>query len=201
MPYLFQCAFAVDAATASQTKVKLDWNTGLGATDWEEVAKKENLDVMATELRKLEQMVKDIHQEMLFLKKTEEEMRNLNGMCLAPFINMVLLLTSSNFHNDRDDFCRGYERESGLVQHILAAGLRSFRGLATVAPAAVLQKEKDLVVGWIRKCRSQPCHYLGHHDVKCIILQLKVSAGRYAHYSTTGCSCSQSKLRMAGVPG
>ena len=92
-------------------------------------------------------------------------MRNLNGMCPAPFINTVLLLTSSNFHNDRDDFCRGYERESGLVQHILAAGLRSFRGLATVAPAAVLQKEKDLVVGWIRKCRSQPCHYLGHHDV------------------------------------
>ena len=69
----------IDLTTASQTKIKLDWNTGLGATDWEEVAKKENLDVMATELRKLEQMVKDIHQEMLFLKKTEEQMRNLNG--------------------------------------------------------------------------------------------------------------------------
>lgn len=68
-----------DAQAAPQTRIKLEWKFGLGATDWSEVAKKENLDVMATELRKLEQMVKDIHQEMLFLKKTEEEMRNLNG--------------------------------------------------------------------------------------------------------------------------
>lgn len=69
-----------DLNTALQTVIKLEWKSGLGATDWQEVAKKENLDVMATELRKLEQIVKEIHQEMLFLKKTEEEMRNLNGM-------------------------------------------------------------------------------------------------------------------------
>eukprot|EP00892_Ulva_mutabilis_P007025 jgi/Ulvmu1/4695/UM002_0426.1 len=75
----YQACFTVqDVATAEQTKIRLDWNTGVSATDWEEVAKKENLDVMATELRKLEQMVKEIHSEMLFLKKTEEEMRNLN---------------------------------------------------------------------------------------------------------------------------
>lgn len=42
---------------------------------------------MATELRKLEQMVKDIHQEMLFVKKTEEEMRNLNGMLIAAAVS------------------------------------------------------------------------------------------------------------------
>ena len=36
---------------------------------------------MSTELRRLEAMVKEIHQEMLFLRSREEEMRNINGRC------------------------------------------------------------------------------------------------------------------------
>ncbi len=40
---------------------------------------------MSTELRRLEAMVKEIHQEMLFLRSREEEMRNINGQyCFAP---------------------------------------------------------------------------------------------------------------------
>ena len=61
------------------TKIKLDWKTGVAATDWGAIAKKENLDAMATELRKLEETVKEIHDEMLYLRKREEDMRNLNG--------------------------------------------------------------------------------------------------------------------------
>jgi hypothetical protein len=36
---------------------------------------------MSTELRRLEAMVKEIHQEMLHLRSREEEMRNINGVC------------------------------------------------------------------------------------------------------------------------
>jgi hypothetical protein len=36
---------------------------------------------MSTELRRLEAMVKEIHQEMLHLRSREEEMRNINGAC------------------------------------------------------------------------------------------------------------------------
>lgn len=71
-------AFA-DAMTAKDTKLRLEWKTGVAATDWEDVAKKENLDQMATELRKLEDTVKEIHNEMMYLRKREEQMRNLNG--------------------------------------------------------------------------------------------------------------------------
>jgi p24 family protein delta-1 len=66
--------------TALNTKIRLDWKTGVAATNWGEIAKKENLDAMAVELRKLEDTVKEIHDEMLFLRKREEEMRNLNGV-------------------------------------------------------------------------------------------------------------------------
>ena len=59
--------------------MSLEWKTGVSATNWDEVAKKENLDLMATELRKLEDSVKEVHNEMLYLRRREEQMRNLNG--------------------------------------------------------------------------------------------------------------------------
>ena len=73
-----------DATLAKDTKIKLDWKTGIEATNWDDVAKKENLDLMATELRKLEDTVKEIHNEMKYLRKREEQMRNLNGARLQP---------------------------------------------------------------------------------------------------------------------
>ena len=74
------CGQCADAKTAKDTSIKLDWKTGVAATDWEDVAKKENLDLMATELRKLEDTVKEIHSEMMYLRRREEQMRNLNGV-------------------------------------------------------------------------------------------------------------------------
>jgi predicted RNase H-like nuclease len=66
----------------------------VAATNWSEIAKKENLDEMAIELRKLEDTVKEIHDEMLFLRKREEEMRNLNGAlsaaCLQRWLHLFL---------------------------------------------------------------------------------------------------------------
>ena len=49
------------------------------AQDWDAIAKKDNLNEMSMELRRLEAMVKEIHEEMLFLRTREEEMRDLNG--------------------------------------------------------------------------------------------------------------------------
>jgi emp24/gp25L/p24 family/GOLD len=47
--------------------------------DWDAIAKKENLNAMATELRKLEDTVREIHRMMMHLRQREEEMRDLNG--------------------------------------------------------------------------------------------------------------------------
>jgi p24 family protein delta-1 len=55
--------------------------------DWDAIAKKDNLNDMSTELRRLEAMVKEIHQEMLFLRSREEEMRNINGVCTVMHVN------------------------------------------------------------------------------------------------------------------
>lgn len=72
------CFTAKDVSTAQNAKIRLDWKTGVAATDWDAIAKKDNLNDMSTELRRLEAMVKEIHQEMLFLRSREEEMRNIN---------------------------------------------------------------------------------------------------------------------------
>lgn len=68
-----------DYSTAQQTRIWVDWKTGVHARDWDALAKKENLNAMAAELNKLEETVKDILQEMAYLRRREEEMRNING--------------------------------------------------------------------------------------------------------------------------
>ena len=47
--------------------------------DWDAVAKKDHLSDMATELRRLEGTIREIHQEMVLMRSREEEMRNING--------------------------------------------------------------------------------------------------------------------------
>ncbi len=47
-----------DLQTAYHTKIKLDWRTGVAATDWNSIAKKEHLDALSVELRKLEDNIR-----------------------------------------------------------------------------------------------------------------------------------------------
>mmetsp|Transcript_17554 Transcript_17554/g.48993 ORF Transcript_17554/g.48993 Transcript_17554/m.48993 type:complete len:216 (+) Transcript_17554:140-787(+) len=71
------CFTARDIVTAQQLKISLDVKTGVAAKDWDSIAKKSNLNAMATELQKLEETVKEIHKEMVAMRQREEEMRNL----------------------------------------------------------------------------------------------------------------------------
>lgn len=59
-------------------KVKLTWKTGVSATDWESLAKKEVLDAVSMNLRELEAELKEIYDGMLYMRRREEEMRDLN---------------------------------------------------------------------------------------------------------------------------
>ncbi|KAM6554347.1 hypothetical protein CsatB_015109 [Cannabis sativa] len=58
--------------------VNLDWKTGIAAKDWESVARKEKIEGVELELRKLEGAVEAIHENLLFLKSKEAEMRNVS---------------------------------------------------------------------------------------------------------------------------
>lgn len=60
-------------------RISLLWRSGAAAHDWEQVARKDNLNFIQTEVLKLEQSVHDIHVELQNIRRREERMRDLNG--------------------------------------------------------------------------------------------------------------------------
>ncbi|RDY04865.1 Transmembrane emp24 domain-containing protein p24delta9 [Mucuna pruriens] len=72
------CFWAVDNNPVTTLTVDFDWKTGVAAKDWSNVAKKGQVDVMELELKKLQDSVASIHEEMFYLREREEEMQELN---------------------------------------------------------------------------------------------------------------------------
>lgn len=72
------CFWIPEASKESKVTVDLDWKTGIDAKDWESIAKREKIDGVELELRKLEDAVNDIHENMLYLRDREEKMRTVN---------------------------------------------------------------------------------------------------------------------------
>ena len=87
--------------------VSLDWRTGIAAKDWESVARKEKIEGIELELRKLEGAVDAIHQNLIYLKTREAEMREVSettngrvawfsimsiGVCITVSVMQVLHL-------------------------------------------------------------------------------------------------------------
>ncbi|CAN6465952.1 unnamed protein product [Victoria cruziana] len=58
--------------------VNIDWKIGIAAKDWESVARKEKIEGVELELRKLEGQVEAIHENLLYLKGREAEMRTVS---------------------------------------------------------------------------------------------------------------------------
>eukprot|EP00271_Cylindrocystis_brebissonii_P006335 TRINITY_DN19070_c0_g1_i1.p1 TRINITY_DN19070_c0_g1~~TRINITY_DN19070_c0_g1_i1.p1 ORF type:complete len:211 (-),score=56.45 TRINITY_DN19070_c0_g1_i1:466-1098(-) len=76
----YMACFWIPHATPGVHKlqVELDWKTGVAAKDWASIAKKDKLDDMTLELRKLEEAVQSIRDEMMYFRTREAEMRDLN---------------------------------------------------------------------------------------------------------------------------
>ncbi|GBG91788.1 hypothetical protein CBR_g53677 [Chara braunii] len=74
------CFWQPDSRTTATLTIDLDWKQGVFAKDWEQFAKKEKLDTLELELRKLEEQAQAIHDEMLYMKERESEMRDLNEL-------------------------------------------------------------------------------------------------------------------------
>lgn len=72
------CFTAKDYHTAQGTRIKMKWTTGAEAHDWQAVAKKDNLNVIQVEMRRLEQVVQTIHLELQNIRRKEERMRDIN---------------------------------------------------------------------------------------------------------------------------
>ncbi|KAL7002001.1 hypothetical protein U1Q18_003149 [Sarracenia purpurea var. burkii] len=88
--------------------VNLEWRIGIAAKDWESVARKEKIEGVELELRKLEGAVEAIHENLLYLKSREAEMRTVSettnarvawfsimslGMCIAVSFLQLSYLT------------------------------------------------------------------------------------------------------------
>eukprot|EP00798_Chlamydomonas_sp_ICE-L_P007552 gene7552-701_t len=71
--------------SVATTIVKLDWKSGVAATDWSKIAKKEHLDDLAVALRKVDDNIREVYNEMLLLQQREQEMREISGKTCAMF--------------------------------------------------------------------------------------------------------------------
>ncbi|KAL1820651.1 hypothetical protein ACET3Z_015520 [Daucus carota] len=61
-----------------ELSVNLDWRIGIAAKDWDLIAKREKIEGVELELRKLEAAVEAIHENIFDLKRRESEMRIVN---------------------------------------------------------------------------------------------------------------------------
>ena len=72
------CFWMDSAEKGSGISINLDWKIGIAAKDWDVIAKKEKIEGVELELRKLEVAVQSIHQNMIYLKAREAEMRTVS---------------------------------------------------------------------------------------------------------------------------
>lgn len=64
--------------------IDLDVDIGADAVDYNAIAKQESLSGLEVEMRKLEGIVKEIVDELNYLKRREARMRDTNGQSLSP---------------------------------------------------------------------------------------------------------------------
>lgn len=73
----YLACFWVDGhnSASGDVSINIDWKTGIAAKDWDSVARKEKIEGVELELTKLEGAVEAIHENLLYLKTRESEMR------------------------------------------------------------------------------------------------------------------------------
>ncbi|KAK9116654.1 hypothetical protein Sjap_015601 [Stephania japonica] len=92
------CFYAPDHKPPVTLTIEFEWKTGVAAKDWSNVAKKGNIDAMEIELKKLEDTIRSIHDEMFYLRSREEEMQELNRstnsrMAWLGFLSLLICLS------------------------------------------------------------------------------------------------------------
>ncbi|KAL8218770.1 hypothetical protein R6Q57_022143 [Mikania cordata] len=91
------CFFAIDHHPAIKFSVEFDWRSGMAAKDWSNVTKKGSIDAMVVELKRLEDAITSIHEEMFYLRERGRDMQQLNKktnsrMALLSFVSLFVCL-------------------------------------------------------------------------------------------------------------
>ncbi|XP_066392696.1 transmembrane emp24 domain-containing protein p24delta9-like [Miscanthus floridulus] len=92
------CFWAPDHRPPATVAFEFDWRSGVSARDWSAVAKKGQVEMMELELRKLEDNIRSIHEEMFYLREREVEMQELNRrtnsrMAWLGFVSLAICLS------------------------------------------------------------------------------------------------------------
>lgn len=74
----YVACFWMNSKNLAGSSISLEWKTGISAKDWDSVAKKEKIEGVELELRKLDGAVQAIHENLLYLKNREAEMREVS---------------------------------------------------------------------------------------------------------------------------
>ncbi|EHA8588541.1 Transmembrane emp24 domain-containing protein p24delta4 [Cocos nucifera] len=74
----YLACFVLDSNKGVGASVSINWKTGIAAKDWESVARKDKIEGVELELRKLEGAVEAIHDNLLYLRSRESEMRDIS---------------------------------------------------------------------------------------------------------------------------
>ncbi|XP_051122447.1 transmembrane emp24 domain-containing protein p24delta9-like isoform X2 [Andrographis paniculata] len=72
------CFTAANHSPATTITIEFDWKSGIAAKDWGSVAKKDSVELMEVELKKMLDTVQSINEEMYYLREREQEMQQLN---------------------------------------------------------------------------------------------------------------------------
>lgn len=121
-------------------RVEFTVKSGVEANDYSAVARKEHLEPLEIELRRLEDSVYEIHKEFLYQREREETMRDTNGACPTKWQSSVLeaLLTSSRVCMYRID-----KFACAVVQCILHCNAGICGSVPTVVLAQLLQEKQN----------------------------------------------------------
>lgn len=92
------CIWSPQFDLSAKFPVEFEWKSGVAAKDWSGIAKKGKLNLMELELKRLEETVQSIHDEMIFLREREVEMQNLNQttntrMASLSFLSLLICLS------------------------------------------------------------------------------------------------------------
>ncbi|KAL1543841.1 transmembrane emp24 domain-containing protein p24delta4-like [Salvia divinorum] len=75
----YMACFSLDGDQGGKkVTVGIDWKTGIAAKDWDSVARKEKIEGLELELKKLEGAVESIHNNLYHLVSREAEMREVS---------------------------------------------------------------------------------------------------------------------------
>ncbi|GLJ46740.1 hypothetical protein SUGI_0985560 [Cryptomeria japonica] len=72
------CFWIPNSPYGAVATVDLDWKVGVAAKDWEMIAKKEKIEGVELELRKIEVAIESIHENLLYMKSRESELREIS---------------------------------------------------------------------------------------------------------------------------